>query len=227
MVDNVTLGGSMFENPMESERVGFMSKEDKTSVVTRAMNEIIDSVKRAADLLIPEQVETIIETLMEALDKKILVVGAGRSGLVGKAFAMRLMHLGYQVYVTGETIAPILGPGDVVIAISGSGTTRLVVISSKIAKERRGARIVAITSYLDSPLGRLADQVAVVVGRTKMTRQEDYISRQIVGEHEPLAPLGTQFEIATMVFLDGIIAELMHRLGKKEEDLKARHATIE
>jgi 6-phospho-3-hexuloisomerase len=204
-----------------------MPKENDTSVVTRAMDEIIEAVKRAADLLIPEQVETIVETLMEARDKKILVVGAGRSGLVGKAFAMRLMHLGYHVYVTGETIAPILGPGDVVIAISGSGTTRLVVISSKIAKERRGAKIVAITSYPDSALGHLADQVAVVVGRTKMTRQEDYISRQIVGEHEPLAPLGTQFEIATMVFLDGIIAELMHRLGKKEEDLKARHATIE
>jgi 6-phospho-3-hexuloisomerase len=140
---------------------------------------------------------------------------------------MRLMHLGYQVYVTGETIAPILSPGDVVIAISGSGTTRLVVMSSKIAKERTGARIVAITSYRDSPLGHLADQVAVVVGRTKTTREEDYISRQIVGEHEPLAPLGTQFEIAAMVFLDGIISELMHRLGKKEEDLKARHATIE
>jgi 6-phospho-3-hexuloisomerase len=204
-----------------------MPRENNTSVVTKAMDEIIESVKRAADSLIPEQVEAIIETLMEARDKKILVVGAGRSGLVGKAFAMRLMHLGYQVYVTGETIAPILSPGDVVIAISGSGTTRLVVMSSKIAKERTGARVVAITSYRDSPLGHLADQVAVVVGRTKTTREEDYISRQIVGEHEPLAPLGTQFEIAAMVFLDGIISELMHRLGKKEEDLKARHATIE
>ena len=205
-----------------------MPRENGTSVVTRAMDEIIESVKKAASLLITEQVEAIVDTLMKARDKKILVVGAGRSGLVGKAFAMRLMHLGYQVYVTGETIAPILGPGDVVIAISGSGTTRLVVISSKIAREKRGAKIVAITSYRDSPLGRLADQVAVVVGRTKMTRREDsYISRQIVGEHEPLAPLGTQFEVATMIFLDGIIAELMHRLGKKEEDLKARHATIE
>jgi 6-phospho-3-hexuloisomerase len=205
-----------------------MPEGNGTSVVTRAMDEIIESVKKAASLLITEQVEAIVDILMMARDKKILVVGAGRSGLVGKAFAMRLMHLGYKVYVTGETIAPVLEPGDVVIAISGSGTTRLVVISSKIAKEKRGAKIVAITSYVDSPLGRLADQVAVVVGRTKMTRREDsYISRQIVGEHEPLAPLGTQFEVAAMIFLDGIIAELMHRLGKNEEDLKARHATIE
>jgi 6-phospho-3-hexuloisomerase len=205
-----------------------MPRESRTSIVTMAMDEIIESVKKAASLLVPEQIDAIVETLMKARDKKILVVGAGRSGLVGKAFAMRLMHLGYQVYVTGETIAPILGPGDVVIAISGSVTTRLVVMMSKIAKEKRGAKIVAVTSYLDSPLGRLADQAAVVVGRTKMTRREDsYISRQLVGEHEPLAPLGTQFEVASMIFLDGIIAELMRRLGKKEEDLKARHATIE
>jgi 6-phospho-3-hexuloisomerase len=205
-----------------------MPKKDGTSIVKRAMSEIVESVNRAENLLVPEQVDAIIETLLKARDKKILVVGAGRSGLVGKAFAMRLMHLGYQVYVTGETIAPILRPEDVVIAISGSGSTRLVVTSSKIAKERRGAKILAITSYPDSPLGRLADQVAVIVGRTKMTRTEDsYISRQIVGEHEPLAPLGTQFEISTMIFLDGIIAELMHRLGKREEDLRARHATIE
>ncbi|WXG43120.1 MAG: 6-phospho-3-hexuloisomerase [Promethearchaeati archaeon SRVP18_Atabeyarchaeia-1] len=205
-----------------------MPKEREASIVTKAMDEIIESVKKAVTMLIPGQVEAIVDNLMEARDKKILVVGAGRSGLVGKAFAMRLMHLGYQVYVTGETIAPILEPGDVVVAISGSGTTRLVVILSKIAKEERGAKIVAITSYPDSPLGQLADQVAVVVGRTKMARREDsYISRQIVGEHEPLAPLGTQFEVAAMIFLDGIIAELMHRLGQKEEDLKARHATIE
>ena len=45
--------------------------------------------------------------------------------------------------------------------------------------------------------------------------------------HEPLAPLGTLFEIGTMVFLDSIIAELMHRLGKTEKEMKARHATIE
>ena len=205
-----------------------MARDSGTSFVKRGMDEIVESVKRAADQLNPQQVESIIETLMGARDKKILVVGAGRSGLVGKAFAIRLMHLGYQVYVTGETIVPTLGPGDVVIAISGSGTTRLVVMSSKIAKERRQAKVVAVTSYPDSPLGHLADQIVVVVGRTKMTRQENsYISRQIVGEHEPLAPLGTQFEVAAMIFLDGIIAELMHRLGKKEEDLKARHATIE
>ena len=38
-------------------------------------------------------------------------MGAGRSGLVAKAFAMRLMHLGLEAFVVGETITPALNKG--------------------------------------------------------------------------------------------------------------------
>ena len=36
--------------------------------------------------------------------RRIFVVGEGRSGFMAKSFAMRLMHLGADVYVIGETI---------------------------------------------------------------------------------------------------------------------------
>ena len=48
-----------------------------------------------------------------------------------------------------------------------------------------------------------------------------------MGIHEPLAPLGTLFEDTVMVFLDSVVVELMERLGKTEEDLRAVHANIE
>jgi len=51
--------------------------------------------------------------------------------------------------------------------------------------------------------------------------------RQIKGEHYPLAPLGTLFEIAVLIFLDALIVELMVRLGKTEDEMRTRHATIE
>jgi len=54
--------------------------------------------------------------LAKSEERKILVVGAGRSGLVGKAFAMRLMHLGFNIYVMGETITPAFGVGDLVFS---------------------------------------------------------------------------------------------------------------
>ncbi|MGC9345391.1 MAG: 6-phospho-3-hexuloisomerase, partial [Candidatus Bathyarchaeales archaeon] len=89
--------------------------------------------------------------------------------------------------------------------------------------------VIAITSFPESPLGQIADHVVTVKGRTKMgwPREEDYVARQIIGEREPLSPLGSIFENNCMVFLDGLIVELMHRLGRTEKDLKRRHATIE
>jgi 6-phospho-3-hexuloisomerase len=90
-----------------------------------------------------------------------------------------------------------------------------------------GAKVVAITSYPDSVLGKLADLAVEIPGRTKIKKERSYISRQIKGEYEPLGPLGTLFEVATFMFLEGLIAELMARTGKTEEEMRMRHATIE
>jgi len=87
--------------------------------------------------------------------------------------------------------------------------------------------IIAITSYSDSPLAKTADAVVIVPGRTKVARIDDYFARQILGLHEPLAPLGTLFEDTAMVFLDSVVAELMKRLNKTEEDLEKMHANVE
>ncbi len=194
----------------------------------KAVDEIITALSKCLKHVDMRQVEKFIDILLDAKEKnkKILVMGAGRSGLVGRAFAMRLMHLNFNVHVIGETITPALEKDDILVAISGSGSTTTVVAAAKIAK-KVGAKILAITSYPNSPLGRLSDHKIVILGRTKITGKKDYFSRQILGVHEPLAPLGTIFEASTSIFLDALIVELMHRLGKTEADLKKRHATIE
>lgn len=158
--------------------------------------------------------------------RKVLVMGAGRSGLVGRAFAMRLLHLGFNSYVLGDTIVPSVKDGDLVVAISGSGRTQLIVTAAETAK-KVGATVAAITTYPDSPLGKLADIVVVVPGRAKLTRMDDYFARQILGIHEPLAPLGTLFEDTALVFLDGVVYALMLRLGISEEYMRSVHANIE
>ncbi|MBM5805584.1 MAG: 6-phospho-3-hexuloisomerase [Candidatus Verstraetearchaeota archaeon] len=192
------------------------------------MQEMAYYVLYAAKIIKDDDVETGIGMILDSLNdnRKILVVGAGRSGLAARAFAMRLMHLGFNVYVFGEIITPAVGEKDLIVSISGSGSTKLVVTASTAAKDMK-ARILAITSHRDSPLAKLSDHVIIIPGRTKMAAEEDYTVRQILGEHEPLAPLGTLFEVTLNVFLDSLIAELMQRLGKTEQDLKKRHATIE
>jgi len=193
-----------------------------------AAEEIISGTKRAIEELNPNEVERFIELLLAAKNKKIFVIGMGRSGFVGRAFALRLMNLGFNVYFLGETITPAAGKGDLLIAISGTGTTKMVLTASQAAKDI-GATVVAITSFPESPLGQIADLIVTVKGRTKAgwPREEDYLARQLIGEREPLTPLGSIFENNCMVFLDALIVELMHRMGKTEEDLRQRHATIE
>jgi 6-phospho-3-hexuloisomerase len=89
--------------------------------------------------------------------------------------------------------------------------------------------VVAVTSYPESPLGSLADLAVPIGGRTKLgwPTEEDYLVRQILGESETLSPLGSIFENNCMIFLDSMVVELMHRLGKTEDEMRKLHATLE
>lgn len=193
-----------------------------------ASEEILRGVSRAINAIDPGQVETLLDTLLYTKmgGRKALILGAGRSGLVGRAFAMRLMHVGIDVYVMGETITPAIGEGDIVIIISGSGSGAMSTTAAHMAK-RLGSLIFAVTSYPDSELAQISDHVIVVSGREAVAEESDYQSRQLLGEHESLAPMGTLFEDACMVFLDGLIAELMTRLEVSEASMMKKHSTIE
>jgi 6-phospho-3-hexuloisomerase len=191
-----------------------------------ATHDLLASVRESLTQVNLDQVEMMVAEMLACTNQRILILGAGRSGLIGRAFAMRLMHLGFQVYVMGETITPSIGKGDLIIALSGSGTTKLVTTAAEIGKTV-DAKIIAITSYADSDLAKLADQIVLIKGRTKIADEKDYFLRQLMGDYEPMAPLGTVFEISLMTFLDGVIVELMQRLGVKESELRKRHATIE
>ena len=190
-----------------------------------AIEAILDNIHDAEEYLVEEDIAKFIEVITTA--DNIFVTGAGRSGLAAKAFAMRLMHLGLSSYVVGETISPAINAGDCILAISGSGETNTIVTAAKISK-KRGAKVLALTSYPESSLGQLADGLIRVKGRTKVeVDDENYLKRQIKGNYTSLTPLGTAFELTSLVFLDGLVSELMEHMGKTEEDLKNRHTVLE
>lgn len=176
-------------------------------------SEHVRNLKNNIDL---KSVELMINTIENS--DSIFVIGAGRSGYIAKAFAMRLMHLGYTVYVVGEAVTPRIKRNDALIAISGSGETTSVVNISRKAKEMIGSSLIAITSRKDSTLAQMADVVVLIKGKIK-TEKDDALSQ--------LAPLGTMFELTAMVFLDALVAELMYRKHLTEKDLEARHAVLE
>jgi 6-phospho-3-hexuloisomerase len=111
-----------------------------------ASDEIVDCIKKSMEDLDMKNVEKLIGLMLESKDRKIFTVGMGRSGFVARGFALRLMNLGFNVYFLGETITPAAEKGDLLIAISGTGTTKMVLTAGSAAKEI-GARVVAITSF--------------------------------------------------------------------------------
>ncbi len=173
----------------------------------------IENLKKSIDM---RQVAEFMDAIERA--RKIFVMGAGRSGFVARAFAMRLMHLGYDVYVVGETVTPRIGEEDLLITISGSGETTSVVNISRKAKEEIGSTLAAITQNENSTLAKMSDVVVLLNGKNKHQRDEALSS---------IAPLGTMFELTALIFLDGLIAELMSIKNLTEKDLERRHAVLE
>ena len=153
--------------------------------------------------------------LTKMLDKakRIFVSGAGRSGLVCKFFAMRLVHSGYDVSVVGEIVTPSIKKGDLLIIISGSGETEQLIAFAKKAKEV-GAKIVLISAKDNSTIGDMSEAV-FQIGKT-----EQY--GKVVG-----MPMGTVFELSTLSFLEALVSHLIHEKGIAEEIMRSRHANLE
>ena len=192
--------------------------------VKKAMLEVVKHVEEIVEGLNEKQIAAMIEAIESA--DRIFMMGAGRSGMASRAFAMRLVQLGLTAYVIGESVTPAMTDKDLLIAVSGSGETKSIVSAAKIAKGV-GSKVLAVTSYPRSRLGRIADMRVAIKGRTKIDVEKDHLKHQIIGTHSTLTPLGTLFEDTVMIFFDGIIAKLMSDLKKDEHEMKSRHATLE
>ncbi len=183
-------------------------------------------IKKIADSISDEEITRFLDEILKA--KRIYVMGAGRSGLVAKAFAMRLMHLGFQAYVVGETITPAMKPGDLMVVFSGSGKTKTVADIAETAKDI-GGRLALISSDKSSRIATISDSVVIIESQRDAVKDDtaEFEIRQMMGEHKSFAPLGTIFETASMVFADAIVSRLMEITRMEEKDLKTRHANIE
>lgn|GEM_PF-932049 len=151
---------------------------------------------------------------------KIFLVGKGRSGLMAQAFAMRLSQINHKTRYLGEPTVPPVGRDDLFIVVSGSGTN--FIEETRIAKNDQGARIVAITSYPDSDLAKMADLILIVPGREKEEGEIPYHERKLKGL--PALALGTAFEILTMLVFDSIIGVILEEKKMTEGDMKKKHA---
>ena len=152
--------------------------------------------------------------------RKFFLLASGRSAFILQCFATRLVHLGAEVYmVTNLASMPALSKDDILIVLSGSGTTPIVVsLLKNYVNTVKPYGIVTITSHPETIIGRVGDITIKLKGRTKRDTEAGQSDTAV------LTPEGTQFEIAAFVYLDAIIAELAIKMGKTNEDLLKAHS---
>lgn len=148
--------------------------------------------------------------------KRIFFIAAGRSGLALRAAAMRMMHLGLDVYVVGETTTPAIGAQDLLIAASGSGTTLSIVRAAEKAVSV-GACLVAITTNPSSPLATLANYTVNIPAAEK----EDHQGKKS-GQYA-----GSLFEQFIFLLMDAVFQSLWKIDGTPAQELWKRHANLE
>jgi 6-phospho-3-hexuloisomerase len=165
-----------------------------------------------------EQVAVVAQLLAGHLggEGRVFVAGAGRSGLVLRMAAMRLMHLGLNVHIAGDTTTPAIASGDLLLVASGSGTTSGVVKSAETAA-KAGARIAAFTTDASSPLAGLADSVVIIPAAQK-TDHGSSVSRQYSG---------SLFEQVLFLATEAIFQSLWDNADVPAEELWLRHANLE
>ena len=176
---------------------------------------IIDELQRSISQIDIEEAERMAELLLRS--NKVFVAGAGRSGLMGRAFAMRLMHVGKEAYVVGETVTPGIEQGDVLVLGSGSGETKGLISMAEKAKGV-GAEVVAVTIAPDSTVGRLAGYTVKLPGSPK-----DPAS----GSYSTIQPMASLFEQTMLVFYDAIILRMMEKTGQTNQQMFGKHANLE
>ncbi|BCB04642.1 6-phospho-3-hexuloisomerase [Bacillus sp. KH172YL63] len=184
-------------------------------ITTQYILKILQELNRTADAISNDETERLVNGILEA--NKVFVAGAGRSGLMTKSFAMRLMHMGIDAYVIGETVTPSFKEEDMVIIASGSGETKSLVSIADKAKSI-GGKIAAVTIFPESTIGQSADMVVRIPGAPK---------DQSAGDYQTIQPMGSAFEQFSLVLFDSIILRCMEKKGLDTANMYGNHANLE
>ncbi|OIN96600.1 hypothetical protein AUJ66_05730 [Candidatus Desantisbacteria bacterium CG1_02_38_46] len=182
--------------------------------IEKAIEIILDEERKVMGRVDKKIVEKFIKKILIA--KRIFLAGEGRSGLIAKTFAMRLMQLGFETYVAGETITPGIGRGDLLIACSGSGETEVTFHMAEVARNY-GAKVVTFTANRNSTIVNVSDLVVGVPVPFKGKFKRNGLEQ--IG--------GSLFEQGLFLMMEAVVLILMRRLKKSPHELWKRHTKLE
>ncbi|MFW9950186.1 MAG: SIS domain-containing protein [Candidatus Thorarchaeota archaeon] len=217
----------MVRKVMADQAKGEVKVNSKTKeILFQSMELIMNNLKQNMEHLAKpkyfKHTQKFIELLYDGLinKRKFFLLASGRSAFILQCFATRLVHLGADVYlVTNLASIPSLTKNDILIVLSGSGTTAIVVsLLKSYVNSVKPYGIISITSHPETVIGRIGDVTIKLKGRSK----RDQID--LNDDTAMLTPEGTAFEQVAFTYLDAIIAELAIKCGRTNKDLLARHS---
>jgi len=174
--------------------------------IHRHWNTVLSELSKAISSVDTESAERLADQVIGA--RRVFAAGCGRSGLVARAFAMRLTHLGIAAHVAGDATTPAIGKGDLLVVCSGKGEKAVLIGFMKCAAAA-GAACAAVTAESASTVARLAD-TAIALNAAGSAQFG-----------------GSLFEQAALVFFDSLVMRLIEKTGARHEDMAARHANLE
>jgi 6-phospho-3-hexuloisomerase len=212
----------MADQVKEEVKVNGKTKQIIFQSMELIMNNLKQNMEHLAKPKYFKHTQKFIELLYDALinRRKFFLLASGRSAFILQCFATRLVHLGADVYmVTNLASIPSLTKNDILIVLSGSGTTAIVVsLLKSYVNSVKPYGIISITSHPETIIGRIGDITIKLKGRSK----RDHID--LNDDTALLTPEGTAFEQVAFTYLDAIIAELAVKCGRTNEDLSKRHS---
>lgn len=175
-----------------------------------------DEIRAAVAGIDPAAMQALVTELAGAV--RVVCHGVGCEGLMMRALAMRLYHLGLDAHVVGDMSCPPVGPGDLLVVSAGPGGFSTVDGLIGVARAA-GARIACVTAQAQGSAPRGADRVLLIPAQTMANDQG--------GQATSVLPMGSLFEGAQYLAFELLVLALRDRLGVDPQAMRARHANLE
>ena len=151
------------------------------SLTATLLRDFASALKDTAAVLDIGEVENVVEALLSA--RRIQFAAVGTSAMLAFDGSYRLTTLGMSAFYVGDVHAQhmqarMLEPGDVLFAVSHTGSTFETLAAVRSARTA-GATVLAITSFARSPLTELCDH-AIIAGSAETRIWVEAVASRLV-----------------------------------------------
>ena len=175
-----------------------------------------DEIRAAVAAMDPAVMQAMVEELARA--SRVVCYGVGREGLMMRALAMRLYHMGLDAHVAGDMSCPPVGPGDLLVVSAGPGGFSTVNGLIGVARAA-GARVACVTAQPQGTAPQAADLVFHIPAQT-MADDQGAAATSVL-------PMGSLFEGAQYLAFELLILALRDHLAVSPDAMRARHTNLE